>query len=190
MRGFHLSGRGDSGRRFRPTSRRPRIRWKRTLVHIWEFIRPYVNIESITVTDSGFMSWRLFTIMRRHRPTSNARALAHNQMCTNWHLVGSLSRRLCKVVGRPFLSLSSRISRFSPYARAGSFNPSFFRGITVAHSLTLSLNSIYLPLLCQLALQHYRVECAPMVGRRPDRPNGSDVVPPGRPAPREGQSVR
>ena len=92
-------------------------------------------------------------------------------MCTNWHLVGSLSRRLCKVFA--FFFLSSPLE-----SRRGEFE-SEFRGITVAHTLA----QLYLPLLCQLALQHYLSALEWLVGRpvgrSAGRPNGSDVVPPG-----------
>ena len=104
-------------------------------------------------------------------------------------LVGSLSRRLCKVVGRGAVARFFLSPFESPHTRARGEFQSEFRGITVAHSLTLSLNSIYLPPLCQLALQHY--PSAPKwlaAGRRTGQMAVTSCRPPAR-CPARGSSL-
>ena len=109
-------------------------------------------------------------------------------------LDGSLSLRLCKVVGRvAHFFFSPLESPQNTRALGDSIRVLWHHYRSLAHTVA----QLYLPLLCQLALQHYLSAlewlAVPPVGRS-DRPNGSDVVAlaraPGPVGARRGQSVR
>ena len=86
-------------------------------------------------------------------------------------------RSSCVYAKRSTISFSLLSNEYLLITR-GEFQ-SEFRGITVAHTLA----QLYLPLLCQLALQHYLSALEWLVGR-----SRLYVVPPAR-RPTRGQSV-